>query len=1834
MKKNFLLLVCALSMVTQLSFAQTIIFDYRSAWKYLDNGSNQGTAWTTTAFSDATWASDTGWFGYGDPSFVTKLINGCGTVVASPSCTNKYITTYFRKVVNIANIAYYDSMTMNIIRDDAVAVYINGVEVWRCPNMPTGTLTYTTQALTAIGGASEYTPVSKTIPISYFVNGNNTIAVELHQESGTSSDVNFNMQMVGVPSPLFFDYRSAWKYLDNGTNQGTAWTGTGFSDATWASDTGWFGYGDPTFVTKLINGCGTVVANPTCTNKYITTYFRKVISIPSTAAYDSVKLSIIRDDAVAVYVNGTEVWRCPNMPTGTLSYTTQALSAIGNAAETTAVVKTIPISTFINGNNTIAVELHQESGTSSDVNFNMRMEGVRRITTPVATAVTLSYGPYLQMGSQTAANVRWRTNVASKSRAMFGTVAGTYPIVVNDASLVTDHEVRVTGLLPNTKYYYRFGTDTSILQGDTANFFTTAPADTSTRRVTVAVFGDCGQNNASYQSTTLTAYRNFLATNGLKAADLMLLGGDNAYNNGTDAEFTTKFFAPYSGNILKNHMLFPAPGNHDYDNGGRFDIGVPYYSIFSMPSAGESGGVPSGTEAYYSFDWGNIHFLSLDSYGKGDGNTTRMYDTAGAQVTWIKADLAANTKKWVIAYWHHPPYTMTSHNSDGESELVNIRQNFIRILERYGVDMIICGHSHAYERSYLMKGHYGAEATFNKVAHATDSSTGKYNGSTNSCPYTYPSGKNAHGTIYVVAGSSGASGGAQAGFPHNALPFAVNDGGMFFLDINDNRLDAKFVRRDNTIFDQFTIVKDTKLKDTIDAWPGTSISLNASWPGAYAWNNGATNRNTTIVVPNTDTLITVKDSLVRTCLTDQHFINSLCTNPAFTVTPSNVLVGACNAALAYSVADTATPTPTLTYAFSGATAGSGVGSGSGATFNTGVTNVTLTATNSCGSTNYLFTVTVTPVPAAVTVTGSGAYCDNTVITAANGGSGTIYYQGATSGGTSLTAVSSTQLVTSSGTHYFRARSSDGCWGPEGSATVTINPSPAAVSVTGGGVHCGNASITAGNGDSGIIYYQGNISSGTSLAVPSSLESVTSSGIYYFRARSAAGCWGVEGNVSVSVNPMPSAFAVTGGGSYCAAGPGSDISLSGSETAINYQLYNGLTPVGAMLTGTGFPLDFGLQAAPGNYTVVASNPVSSCNIPMLGAPSISINPLPAIYAVTGGGNYCSGDAGTRLGLSGSQAGVMYQLYNGGAAIGTPVAATGTVIDFGLHTLAGSYTVVAENATTHCRNNMTGSAAITINPLPVAYSVAGGGSYCAGGSGLHVGISASNVGTNYQLYNGSTPIGGIVGGVGSAIDFGLQTSPGSYFVHAVNASTGCTNNMTGSASVIVNTLPESYSLTGGGNFCAGGAGVHVGLSSSEPGVNYTLYNSSSPVFVMSGTGRSIDFGLQTSGGTYTVEATNSVTGCLSVMTGTAVVNIDPLPLLHTVTGGGDYCADSPGVHIRLSGSQVATKYYLYKGTTLSGAAIDGTGSNLDFGLRTATGTYTVFTQATVTGCERWMMGSAAVATIPLIFPSVGITADKASIVCKGDLVTYTAEPVNGGAAPVYQWMLNGVPAGVASNIYRVVPSDGDVIAVNMTSNAHCVAGTRPGTSVAMKVDSVIYPSVSITADPASTVRAGQRVTFIASLHQGGSSSSYQWVINKYPVPGATSFSYVSTTLSDGDSVSCLVTTTNACGEYLLSKSLIMHLEDVGVDAIDFQAMDVRVVPNPNKGVFQLEGNITREENTILIEITDMIGKVVYNTDLSVLKGKISHRVEAKGVAPGAYLLKIHSGQYNKVIHITIQ
>jgi hypothetical protein len=410
-------------------------------------------------------------------------------------------------------------------------------------------------------------------------------------------------------------------------------------------------------------------------------------------------------------------------------------------------------------------------------------------------------GPYLQLATSNSVIVRWRTDVPVVGRVQFGRVEGSLTGMVTRASSATDHVVTLTGLLPGTRYYYSVGTVSGVLAQGAGLHFTTAPTGAGPVRIWVTGDAGCSFNQppeywdlgllALNQTGVLHAYEDYSAGND---TDVWLLLGDNAYNLGTDGDYQTNFFNIYS-NITPHTVIWPTLGNHDVDTGPA--DGHSYFAIFSMPTQGEAGGVVSGTEKYYSFNWGNIHFVSLDS-------ELSDVNPGSTMLTWLQNDLAADTSDWRIVYWHQPPYSKGSHDSDGVLRMTQMRQNVCPIIEAAGVDLVLTGHSHVYERSFLINGHYGLSSSWTAPM-ALDSGSGRVG---DSGPYLKSSlAPMSHGgTVYVVTGSAGWAWRAY-GLNHPAMFMGVSEVGSLVLDVNSNRLDGRFLRDTGSIEDQFTLWK-------------------------------------------------------------------------------------------------------------------------------------------------------------------------------------------------------------------------------------------------------------------------------------------------------------------------------------------------------------------------------------------------------------------------------------------------------------------------------------------------------------------------------------------------------------------------------------------------------------------------------------------------------------------------------------------------------------------------------------------------------------------------------------------------------------------------------------------------------------------------------------------------------------------------------------------------------------------------------------------------------------------------------------------------------------------
>ena len=478
-------------------------------------------------------------------------------------------------------------------------------------------------------------------------------------------------------------------------------------------------------------------------------------------------------------------------------------------------------------------------------------------------------GPYLQMAGPTTMTVRFRTDAPINAEVAIGTDAKTFTRTKKTGNASTEHTILLDSLTASKTYFYRIKTGSTTL-GDSTYFFKTAPAVGSSEKFRFWSLGDMFPG-----VTQERVYEAFLKYNGTNYTNFLMTVGDNTYNGGSDGGFQSNFFDVYQkGTFMRQSPLFMGIGNHDY--GGYPHVQdnpeMGYYQIFNLPSKGELGGVPSGSEAYYSFDYGNVHFISLDSFARGrDGKL--LTDAGSEQLAWLIKDLENTKQRWKIVYFHHAPYTRGTYDSDVWENLKQPRLVVTPVLEKYGVDLVLSGHSHVYERSKPIKGYTGLVADFNPAIHFTQTSSGKYNATVNSCPYMFTSNQASNGVIYVVNGVGGATGAMRSNGPHPVMETSqAGIGGSMIFDIEGSRLDAKFLTENGTITDQFTIFKDLNLAAPAPVtvnYQGT-VSLTAPWPGEYVWNTG---EKTRVIQKNPieTQKFTVKDP--QNCLQTEYQVN-------------------------------------------------------------------------------------------------------------------------------------------------------------------------------------------------------------------------------------------------------------------------------------------------------------------------------------------------------------------------------------------------------------------------------------------------------------------------------------------------------------------------------------------------------------------------------------------------------------------------------------------------------------------------------------------------------------------------------------------------------------------------------------------------------------------------------------------------------------------------------------------------------------------------------------------------------------------------------------------------
>lgn len=548
----------------------------------------------------------------------------------------------------------------------------------------------------------------------------------------------------------------------------------------------------------------------------------------------------------------------------------------------------------------------------------------------------------------------------------------------------------------------------------------------------------------------------------------------------------------------------------------------------------------------------------------------------------------------------------------------------------------------------------------------------------------------------------------------------------------------------------------------------------------------------------------------------------------------------------------------------------------------------------------------------------------------------------------------------------------------------------------------------------------------------------------------------------------------GGGSYAADGGGaSDIRTSASGGAFTGRL--------VVAGGAGGGGDFDAAAGAGGGLTGGTGAGGACGGGQTG-PACSVGYVLGtlgnggtgnIYSIGGGGG---GWWGGNAGQNGDGAG------GGGSSYTDPVLATSVIHTQGYAGASGNGVVI-----------------LTPNCMAPGY-ITGNVPLCPGDTN----IVSNPTGDPSGVWVSSNPaiatidsFTGVLVGVASGLDtitFVLSNPCGGSSAQAMTV-------------VTVNPVPGP--VTGTNSVCLGSV---TALSDSGVGT-WSSSNMSIATVGTSGMVMGLSAGVDTI--SYSL-----LTGC-----GYAYysVTVNPLPSVYSISGGGSYCAGGSGVHVGLSSSDAGISYQLYTSGAVSGAAVAGSGSSLDFGFRTSAGSYSVFATNTSTSCTNNMADSAYILITPVVIPTASIVSSMGDTLCNGITSTFTAVYTHGGPTPTFSWTKNGANVGTDSIHYTYTPSNGDVIALKVTSDTVCAI---PDSAVTTKIMSVLpngTPSLSIVSVPGSDVCSGTMVTVNATPVYGGYTPSYTWVLNTINVSTASSYHYIP---SAGDNIYCILSSDYRC------------------------------------------------------------------------------------------------------------
>jgi len=454
---------------------------------------------------------------------------------------------------------------------------------------------------------------------------------------------------------ILLERGSVWKYLDDGSNQGTAWVDSDFDDSSWKNGAAELGYGDGDEATVISYGSNS-------SNKFTTCYFRHNFDVNLSDASPYILLQLLRDDGAVVYLNGREILRS-NMPNGTITYVTRSAGTVAGSAEDVFYEFLIPSENLLDGSNVLAVSVHQRSASSSDVSFNLELSFSDE------EPALIRKEPYLIFSdTKDEMQVFWQLYQSASCFFEWGDDL-TYQLgSENTREYGDDHQhfYLMTGLVPGTEYHYRMIVEEDTITGK----FRSAPEDTI-KSLTFFAYGDTRSKPEHHNDVAEQILKEIAKDE--DALSFVISAGDLVYNGNLEEDWDNEFFSGNYSFIRQMMQMLPyvaTVGNHD-GNGDLFE------KYFPFPQY-------QNGDYYWSFDYGPAHFTIIDQFS--------TYTRSSKQYNWLVDDLANSDKQWKFILMHEPGWSAGGMHANN----VQVQELIQPLCKEYGVQFVLTGHNHYY----------------------------------------------------------------------------------------------------------------------------------------------------------------------------------------------------------------------------------------------------------------------------------------------------------------------------------------------------------------------------------------------------------------------------------------------------------------------------------------------------------------------------------------------------------------------------------------------------------------------------------------------------------------------------------------------------------------------------------------------------------------------------------------------------------------------------------------------------------------------------------------------------------------------------------------------------------------------------------------------------------------------------------------------------------------------------------------------------------------------------------------------------------------------------------